>query len=342
MRLALLVFLGCQTSEKPSVVGPPDGSPRADAVVVDAAVPDASPPPEEHAFVLDDRGLVEVAIPSGQVTRLGGKGATDCGMDPQSKVVWLAGSGSLEAYDLVEQKPHVIVRWKEEGPDSAVALVGDKRYGTNNPFFSVGLLVDVAKQELSVEAGCDGDGHWLCYDDDGETPREEHTAKLAAAEKLRLADRAYLKTLAARSAPVAVFVPPALPVTGKPPAVDPAGCEDDPEVCGKVYPIPGTSFAEIVLGNARGDFYHEFRGLWSPGLGKKIFYFAEGKLHAAKAPPRELDGMESVGDLWVSPRGALSVGGHVLAGTEVVFRPKGRGTSCGWREGGLRTRDLED
>ena len=129
---------------------------------------------------------------------------------------------------------------------------------------------------------------------------------------------------------------------GKPPAIDPAGCEDDPDVCGKLFPIPGTTFAEIIVGNTRGDFYHELRALWSPRKPDRLLYFVEGKLEAGELAPRELDGAESVGDLWVSPRGALSVGGHVLVDADVVYRPTGPAKSCGWREGGLRTRDLED
>jgi hypothetical protein len=340
--LALLALTACQAPSKAPAVSAPDAAPTPVPRPPDAA-PTPPPPPEEHAFILDERGLLEVAIPSGKVTVLGGEGATHCGADARSQVVWLAGGGSLAAYDLVDHELHTILRWKEDAVDSAVVGVGERRYGTNDPFFSVGLFVDLATQKLSVEEGCDGDGLFVCFEDDGETPRAEHTARVAAAKKVRLADRAYLKALATRPAPLAspaLFVPPAIPATGKPPAIDPAACPEDPDLCGKLFPIPGTTFAEIIIGNVRGDFYHEFRGLWSPRQPKRIFYFVEGEVQSAEHPPRALDGTDSVGDLWVSPRGTLSAGGHVFVDTEVVFRPEGTATSCGWRQGGIRTRDL--
>jgi hypothetical protein len=238
---------------------------------------------------------------------------------------------------------HSIIDWGD----------GEQLGGESEVHFALAVAIAMRpKPSLDVRVGCQGDGAWYCFEETGEgglvaasdggfVLRPELREQRRAIEKLRFADPAYVEQLALRGQGRSLWTPlPARPEPPKSrPSVDKQACEELPDRCGELTPIPWSPLWLVVTSNSRGDFFHETNALWDPRAGAFLRVVA-GEVVRETKPGDDGGAASSFADyagMLVSPGGALLYGGTVFDASKVHFSTAGESAQgCGWAEGGAR------
>ncbi len=335
--LLVLGMLGCGRAtptlvtnrEAPPIVG--GTQPVAAALAAGPVVPalaDRGP----HAFVVDDRGLVEVAA-SGQTQVVSKTPPRWCAADARAQVVWFASESGLSTFDLTDRRVHPVVVGEIETREFSIDY-GDQHLGVYSEVdYRVALALHLTRPpRVGALVGCEGDAMVYCYDDiETKKLRPEYATLHAQLEAMKLADPAYVAALVDRGAGRSLWPPRPQPakVTRKP-VVDRKACTEDATRCGELTAVPASPLWLVTTGNSRGDFYHEDRDLWDPATGEFLAVTAKGALVRSKKPPTNGDYAE----LRVSLDGVLSTAGLVFDATHVIYAPTGDWTrTCGWSSG---------
>lgn len=344
----VVVVLGvsCKKDEA-KVVPTPVSAGSGSAEVVEETAPrqapamPALPGTGERAFVTSKDGLVEVSTEG--ATQIIARGDVAwCSTDARGKVVWFTVKDGLYAFDLQDRRVRPIIKAPLEDITTIVNW-GKERVGGNDPVaFQAGVeLVMTGTPALSRKLGCEGDAAPYCYEDDGKTPVADLERALKTVDALVLADAAYVASIAKRGATTSLWSPPPIPPkTPKAPKVPKGQCSEEPDDCGKLTAIPGSSLWLVTTANGRGDFYFETRELYDPATSEFV-RFTGTTLERSKTSVGEGGDWE---DLRVSPSGTFSALGAVFNATKVLHGSalEESGRSCGWANGGWRIAGIRE
>lgn len=334
---------GGATAPRTTPAAPPRKPPTADAPPAPSAPVPALPGGGERAFVSDASGLVEVSTAGG--SQVVAPAAAWCSVDARANVVWYVDAGGLHAFDLTDRRSRAIIRGAL-GELEVIVDWGARQQlgGESELLFDVGAAIKLTgTPAIEVRMGCDGDRAVYCFEN-GE--QENPTAAVADLQRragnLKLADPAYVASLARRGQQGSLWTPPPMPppMPKKKPTVDRKQCTEDASRCGQLTAIPASPLWLVHTANSRGDYYHETRELWDPATGEYVRP-GGGKLVRTKKPPAGTGGESDYRGMRVSPSGVLSHGGAVFDAAKVYYQPKvteddGAPVSCGWVGGGWR------
>jgi hypothetical protein len=303
--------------------------PASDAAPATAAAPGEDPlwPTESAAVIARPRETI-LLTRDGQ-SRVIGPAAEWCQADARRGLVWLrTADDTLMGIDL----------WAGGAPQP---LTGPVPSGAPIWFFDGELhtpAIDEAGDDVGLEVSltatpalkprviCEGDRAFYCYTDgDPEKGLEPSLAhRLARLEALKLYPGG-ITWLSARSAR------PARPVTPPAPAaprvkVDLKPCAENPEDCGRGVRVPGTHWAQIEVGNSRGDFYHRDVALLD---------LANGRVRHPDDPERVRRAEEPIDDFLIGRFDVAPDGGAWLTTDHLVDAARKRavphgGRVCGW------------
>jgi hypothetical protein len=345
LTLALLAGCGDRQAAGPRVARPATAETGSDQASPDTAPPPSAPVPAlpgdgERAFVSDATGLVEISTAGG--SQVVAPAASWCAVDARASVVWFVDAGGLHAFDLADRRTRTIIKG-DLGEVEVIIDWGEQQLGGESTLaFDVGAAIRLADETpaIEVEMGCEGDRATYCFEEDLETPTAEVAKLQRFAGTLKLADPAYVATLASRGKQGSLWSPPPVPpaTPKKKPRVDEEQCSEDPETCGALTAIPASPLWLVQTANSRGDYYHETRTLWDPATGE--YLRRDGaRLVRSKTPP-STDADTDYGGLRASPSGVLSFGGAVFDAAKVHYAPQdppdGQSISCGFTGGGWR------
>jgi hypothetical protein len=181
--------------------------------------------------------------------------------------------------------------------------------------------------------GCDGDRYVYCFDE-GKRPVARVVQLQQLARQLRLADAGYIASLARRGADGSLWSPPQRPARpARPPVIDRKRCTENPDGCGDLKAVTGSTLWLVETENSRGDYYHETRELWDPAT-REFVRIVGGKLvRTSQVPAGNDPETTDYAGLRVSTAGALSLRGVVFDPTRVLYAPKESGTTCGFSSG---------
>jgi hypothetical protein len=269
-----------------------------------------------------------------------------CRVDPRADVLWFrhGDDGTLAYLDLRNTDPATTL--VAASPDTIVIDYGNESLGRLEAhMFEDGLVVHMqTPPTLEAILGCDGDMVYSCFsdvepegDEDGEidfeaarAKRVEQLTKDVAARPILAPDQ--LAALVARSAGRRATRPD--PERSPTPTmvanVPQTNCDEIPEDCGKARRLLGTPYWLVVVGNIRGDFYHEAVQLHDPAT-HEFFDALDPKRRSAT--PLDESGEEFT-PTWVSPSGTMLSDDSRLVklGSGVVA--KDLEGSCGFWGGG--------
>jgi hypothetical protein len=321
--ITLAVIASCQSSHEPQ-----PQQQQAPAKPIDAAVPLV-----DHAYVVDASGLVEVSPRSSQVIVPGD--VSWCNADARANVIWYETPAGVFAFDLQTRASIPIIKGSLEEVEPIIDWGPERLGGENKLELRVGIAIGMGSASLAMETGCEGDAAVYCFEDDGKTPTKDLAAQQQVAKHLALVDPSAIARLAARGASRSLWTPPPMPrVAPKPPKLDKTRCHEDPDACGALLAIPGSSLWLVTTENSRGDYFHETRDLWDPATGE--FVKATGSGVARSLQPSADDEITTdYAGMRVSPAG-LSHDGLVFDPHRVIYAPKEFGKTCGWSSGGWR------
>jgi len=320
--IALAVIASCQSSHAP----PPAPTPAAKPI--DAAVPSV-----DHAYVVDQSGLVEVSPTTAQVIVPGD--VSWCNADARANVVWYETVDGLFAFDLQTRASLPIIKGSLEEVAPIIDWGNEQLGGENKLELRVGIAINMGSASLATELGCEGDAAVYCFEDDGKTPTKELAAQQKLAKHLALVDPAAIARLAARGKARSLWTPPPVPPKPpKPPKIDKARCTEDPDACGTLLAIPGSSLWLVTTANSRGDYFHETRELYDPASNELVKATSSGIVRS-KSPAPDDELTTDYAGMRVSPAG-LSFDGFVFDPHRVMYAPKDVGKTCGWSSGGWR------
>jgi hypothetical protein len=268
-----------------------------------------------------------------------------CRVDPRADVLWFrhGDDGTLAYLDLRNTDPATTL--VAASPETIVIDYGDESLGRpEEHMFQDGLVVHLqTPPRLEALLGCDGDMVYSCFSDvepegeDGEidfeaarAKRLEQLTKDVAAKTILAPDQ--LAALVARSAGrrATLTDPERSPAPTKIANVPQTNCTEVPEDCGEARRLLGTPHWLVVVGNARGDFYHETLQLHDPAT-HEFFDALDPKRRSAT--PLDENGQEFT-PTWVSPSGTM-LSDHtrlVKLGSGAVA--KDFGGTCGFWGGG--------
>jgi hypothetical protein len=270
-----------------------------------------------------------------------------CRVDPRADVLWFrhGDDGTLAYLDLRNTDP--ATKLLAASPDTIVIDYGDESLGRlEDHKFTDGLVVHMqTPPKLESILGCDGDMFFYCFEGEGEgeleedgeidieaarAKRLEQLAKDLAAHPILAPDQ--LAALVARSAGRRATLPdpersPAPTTVANVPK---DGCEEEPDDCGKARRLPGTPHWLVVVGNGRGDFYHETLQLHDPAT-HEFFDALDPKRRSAT--PLEA-GDDVFTPVWVSPGGTMLSGDSRLVKLGSGAVAKDLEGSCGFWGGG--------
>jgi hypothetical protein len=320
------VMAACSGAHGPAVVD------RAGEPARQGARPEA-----DRAYVVDRAGLVEVDPATGAATVIA-RGDGWCSVDARAGVVWFVADTGLSAFDLRTRKVSLVVRGDLDQIQPIIDW-GDQRVGGETALgYAIGLEIAMTeKPAATAVVGCEGDAAIMCFEDDLETMRPEIAERSRQAERLTLVDASAVAALARRGVGRSLWSParPA-PARPAPPSVPPAGCNEVPEDCGVLRPVPGSALWLVTTQNSRGDYFHETRELWDPATREYVRATPAGIRRTATIPgENESESGTDYGGLRVSPVG-LSFEGFVFDARRVIYTPKAPGQTCGWASGGWR------
>ncbi|MCA9649796.1 MAG: hypothetical protein KC501_07805 [Myxococcales bacterium] len=285
------------------------------------------------AVVVLEAGIVALGPDGKSVGMLLPGEASWCRVDPRGGVLWARRSGDLSMLDLEGGGPPVTVL--EDPPETIVIAYADEELGRPAPHeFQDGVAVHmVDPPRLEAIQGCDGDMVYYCLDDDVED------FEAALAEQLG----ARAEALAEQPVPLEALAPivarsegrrAALADPGRAPApssvtVPADACEEAPEDCGSAEVLPGTRYWRVLVGNSRGDFYHEDFQLFDPASKE---FFDPTRPTERSAAPRSGEVFEP---RWISPSGELALGYDSLVSFEHGVIASGLMGVCGFWGGGF-------
>lgn len=240
-----------------------------------------------------------------------------CRVDPRAEVLWFrhGDDGTLAYLDLRNTDPATTL--VAASPQTIVIDYGNESLGRPEAhMFEDGLVVHMqTPPTLEAILGCDGDMVYSCFSDeepvgeeDGEidfeaarAKRIEQLTKDVAARPILAPDQ--LAAIVARSAGRRATLPD--PERGPTPTmvanVPNTNCEEIPEDCGKARRLLGTPYWIVVVGNSRGDFYHEAVQLHDPATHE--FFDALDPTRRSATPLEESS--EEFTPTWVSPSGTM-------------------------------------
>jgi hypothetical protein len=337
----------------PMVTAAPTATVTADATAEPAPIASWKAPPPvpalaasgARAYVADATGLVEVAAPGGSQVLVSGQ-VSWCNTDARGQVVWYLQGGVLYTFDLVDRRAHQVLvgprTMSFSGPTLPIITWGKEQLGGESRVdYALGIQLSmIPSPKISASLGCDGDLTHYCYADGSDRAQGKLTDELLALkeeiEHTELLAPDYLAALGARGAKGSLWSPkrasPAPPK--KKPKVDKEACDADESRCGQLEPIPASPLWKVIVGNSRGDFYHQSDALWDPATGE-FLTLREGQLVRSKTP----DTSGELGGLRVSATGVLSMDGAVFDADTLHYAPKGDAPlTCGWSDGGYRLR----
>jgi hypothetical protein len=303
------------------------GGKAADVLTSTTTVRDS----DDRAYVADASGLVEVA-PGG--SRVIAKDVRWCTVDARGQVVWFTTDAGLSTFDLVDRQIHSVTGQALDSLEVIVDWGTERLGGEDLVAFDVGIALKLtAAPELEVAMGCYGDREVYCFDEKHQ-PVEHVRALTERARTAKLADPAYVASLARRGAARSLWSPPPLPpAMPEPPPIDRARCLEFPDRCGQLTVIPGSTLWLVETENSRGDYFHETRELWDPATGEFV-RASGGKLVRSRQQPADQDPDKTdYAGLRVSVHGELSLRGDVFDGARVIYAPKEYGTTCGFTSG---------
>jgi len=302
--------------------------------------------PADHAtsraLVLADGELRKLA-PGGTtevVTAV--PGVVGCDFDEDHGVVWLASARDLAAYDLSDGKVHPVTKGAVVVDDGDGLIWRVRHSSAPSPFprevagnadgleHCVALVVDVdPRPSVGGMVVAEGDREFSCFVSDAEGDIVEGKLDVDEAPRKKGYDRATLvdsKFLVALATRRTIFPPePAAPAPPAPKVkVDVDRCTEDAESCGRAEYVGGQRLWWIVVGNSRGDFFHEQRLLydattrtwWDPVHDRRESKPGEGDegvaLHAS--PDRSWGLIE----------------GKILSLEDAAITGRWSGSFCGW------------
>lgn len=267
---ALLVastLLGCKSKDKPEPAPPEQPRERA---IVDAA-PAAAAESRASPYILRDGAIIRIR-PDGTDEKIADfPDGRFCRADQRAQALWLLSAAGVSIYDLQTGALSLLVR----APGGIIEAFdirfgdGEGTIGNADGLSDDVALVVMATKRLSIrsEIICEGDREAYCYEDsDSDDPDlwelQEHAAAIKARyDELRLGSTEVLSSIVARrlATPVAERglakppSPPALELTGR--------CLAEPDDCGSGDYL-GEGYWSIIVGNDRGDYFHEDRALY--------------------------------------------------------------------------------
>jgi hypothetical protein len=301
-----------------------------------AVIENVSPPAApDRAYVADASGIVEIDPATATATVIA-RGGAWCSVDARAHVLWFMTGDGLSAFDLTTRKTSLIVKG-DFGEVQPVIDWGNEHVGGESAVhYTTGLQIKMTSTPTAkVVAGCVGDGQIMCLEDDMKTVRPNVVKERRDAGMLQLVDPGTVAAFAARGAGRSLWLPEPQQVPPKPPAVPKDECEN-PDYCGALDAVPGTSLWLVTTGNGRGDYFHETRELWDPATGEYLRVTPAGIRRTKSIPdPHTPDGSTDYGGLRISPAG-LSYNGFVFDTRRVIYVPKDPGATCGWASGGWR------
>ncbi len=262
-----------------------------------------------------------------------------CRLDPRAEVLWVRNpdSTTLSYVDLRDPTPPVTVL--EKTPETIVIRYPDEVLGRpEDHHFEDGLVVHM-ESPPRVEAilGCDGDMSYYCFGDEEEDMEAAHAKRLDEARK-DLAARPFVGAKA-----LATIVPRADGRTTIPPdpgrspkpetvkSVPKDACMASPEDCGAATRLPGTRLWRVVVGNDRGDFFHETTQLYDPAA--KVFLDPADPTKTSPSP-LEQDVDAAFVAHRVSPSGTMLLGYDSLVKLGAGVVAKDLEGTCGFWGGG--------
>lgn len=305
-----------------------------------APEPKASPHPRlsvaptpDLAVVSRDEGVVVLDDTGAKVGTLLPGGGGWCRVDPRAEVLWATSEQGLVTVDLRSDAAPVVVH--PEPFDTIVISYPDEDLGRPGEHeFQDGVAVRMVEPP-KVEAilGCDGDMAWYCFEDaeDFEKAAAERLEANAAALAKHPTPAAALAPIVARSKGRRATLPePGRAPEPKKVKIPTEGCDEWPEDCGEASVLPGTRYWRIVVGNSRGDFYHEDHQLYDPKTSE--FFDPARPGTRSKTPLPDMDVLEPV---WISPSGTLAMGYDSVVSFERGVIVKDLDGVCGFWGGGF-------
>ena len=338
--IALLIAFGCSRERKPATDEPQHLEPTS-RPAVDSKASGAS----ETGYAVREGQLLRVQLPGAETTPVD-KDVYWCVVDNRSQVLWYTVTTdeetmSLRYMELGSQTKTVVASKMPIVREVIIDYGKEKIGGTDSVAFEVGLRIGMSsKPSIGAEIGCDGDAGATCYLDDApldkpvsqwpltkelaQTRDKLNATKLDAPLKLsRLFERG-------RDRHVWGKYPGAAGIVRNFPK---GQCDENPDDCGGAEKVPGTEFLSVVVGNARGDFFYEYRQLYDPN---KKLYFDPWTKASSKTPIKDAETFDYV---FISASGE-----HFMKDGGVVHFARGRlietGKPCGfiggWYFGGPR------
>jgi len=304
---------------------------------------DLSPSPDA-AVVVTNEGIVALDETGKQLRLIAPQ--TDvgwCRIDPRGRVLWFqhGEGGTLSLFDLDSDAPPVTVL--EHAPETIVIAYPDGELFRPRPHeFANAVVVHMGpRPRMEAALGCDGDMAHACFGD---------VEDLEAARATRLNE--LRKQLAGESFPARLltalgqcsrvyerpgdYVQPGSSIHGpkleRVSAVPREACREIPEDCGTAIVLPGTRYWRVVVGDSRGDVFHETHQLYDPERAE----FFDPRDPKARSPQPLATGAEGEAFVptWVSPSGELGLGSNALVRLDGGTLTSGFGLACGFWGGG--------
>lgn len=324
---------------EPAIVAAPTS--EADEEPAPPPRPQPRAPSTTRALVLVDGALQRLA-PDGRTEPIAAvPDMLGCDLDDERNVVWLASARDLSVYDLDDGTLHRITKgasvleegdaliWRVQRSDPSSPLPVVLAGNADGLADCVALVLELGDKPVvhgTIVAEGDREPYCFAEDADGGIVAGKLDAEAAARkrgyDRAKLVDAPYLVALAARAAlprPVEPASPPSPHVK-----VDVDRCTEEAEACGRAEYVGGERLWWIVVGNSRGDFFHEERLLydakrqkwWDPITDRRASRAGEGR-----------EGVE----LFASPdrRWGL-VEGRVLSLDDAMTTAEWSGNFCGW------------
>ena len=239
---------------------------KADADAGEGESANANAETGDALIFSDAAGLQLQSLADDKRTRLHAGAIGLCRHDERAGVIWFFASEaegaptvSLYAVDLHgDRKPVEVVADLPSEAEGLAITYGPSKANELTSFdeFGIGARVDVSgPPKVERFVGCGSDAY-DCYEsyEPAEVLYPEYEAIAKAVEKAKVVDAATIKTLAARDLKRPA---PPTPALGQIPGFDKTACEEQPDDCGKTLELPGTGLSIVVVGNSRGDLYHE-------------------------------------------------------------------------------------
>jgi hypothetical protein len=272
-----------------------------------------------------------------------------CRIDPRAEVLWFrhGGEGKLAYLDLRSTDPATTLL--AGSPDTIVIDYGDESLGRPGSHeFNDGLVLHMQiPPRVEALQGCEGDMIYSCFPGD---ELESETVDIDAILAKRLAQ--LTKDIEARPilAPdkLAALVtrstgrratfpePQGSPEPTAVASVPKTKCYEMPEACGEARRLLGTPYWLVLVGNDRGDFYHETVQLHDPATHE--FFDPLDPTRRSTTPFEEDDPFMPS---WVSPSGTMLSDDSRLVKLGVGVVAKDLEGSCGFWGGGWEPAILE-